>query len=263
MNTIVIAIISLSSIGLLCAAVITIASKLMFVKVDVRVEKIRNCLPGANCGACGYSGCDVYAEVLAKGEAASNLCPPGGEKALKEINDILGISGGEGLAKKIATVHCLGDSVSKSDKMEYVGISTCFAARQLYGGQGSCTFGCLGFGDCVKVCPSDAICVESGLARINPRKCSGCSVCIPICPINLISIESDPLYVAVMCKNTEKGAELKGKCTKGCIGCMKCVKECPEEAITVNNFLAEIDYSKCNGCKKCVDVCIKKCIVCF
>jgi len=261
MNTILIAIISLSIIGFLCSALITFASKVMFVKVDERVEKIRNCLPGANCGACGFSGCDGYAVALVEDGLATNLCPPGGVSTLEQINEILGVTGGEGLAKQTAVVHCLGDIESAQSKMVYIGVDSCFAARQLFGGQRACTYGCVGLGDCVKVCPVDAICMEDGLARIDPRKCSGCNLCVKTCTANVISMHSAPVNVAVMCKNTEKGAKLKGKCSKGCIGCMKCVKECPEEAITVNDFLAIIDYNKCTSCRKCVEVCIAKCIV--
>ena len=261
MNTIVFAVILFSSIGLVCAAVITIASKLMFVKVDVRVEKLRNCLPGANCGACGYSSCDAYAEALAGGEAKSNLCLPAGEAGLENINSILGIDGGEGLAKLTARVHCLGDSKTMKDKMEYIGIDTCFAAKQLFGGQGSCTFGCIGYGDCFHVCPSAAICIEDRLARIDPRKCSGCGVCVKVCPVDVISVEPEPVYVSVLCKNTEKGAVVKSKCSRGCIGCMKCVRTCPAKTITVTDSLAAIDNSICYGCRECVDVCIVKCIL--
>jgi len=260
MDTVITAIIATGAMGLICAILIAVASKVMFVKVDPRVENIRNCLPGANCGACGFSGCDGYAVALANGEVEPNLCPPGGDAVYGQLSDILGVGGG-GLVKKIAMVHCLGDSETMSEKMEYVGINTCFAAKQLYGGQGACTFGCIGFGDCVSVCPSSAICIENGLARIDSRRCSGCAVCVKTCPVGVISVETEPVHVAVLCKNTEKGAKLKGKCTKGCIGCMKCVKECPTEAITVSESLAVIDYSKCTGCGKCAEVCIKKCIV--
>jgi len=261
MDTITFAIISTGAIGLACAVLITVASKLMFVKVDPRLEKVRNCLPGANCGACGFSSCDVYAEELIEGETATNLCPPGGDEALARINKILGVSKSEGLTKMIATVHCRGDSKTMHDKMEYVGINTCFAAKQLFGGPGACTYACVGFGDCVNVCPSDAICIEDNLARIDPRRCSGCVVCVDVCPMGIISVEYAPVHVAVLCKNTEKGAKLKDKCSKGCIGCMKCVKECPTEAITVTDNLASIDYSKCDGCRRCVEVCVKSCIV--
>jgi len=261
MNIIVIAIISTSVIGFLCAALITVASKLMYVKTDERVAKIRESLPGANCGACGFSGCDGYASALVEENCAIDLCPPGGDALIGQLSDILGVSAGEGHAKMVAIVHCLGDSETKNDKMEYTGINTCFAAKQLYGGRGACTFGCLGFGDCVNVCPSSAICIENNLARVDRRKCSSCTLCVKACPTEIITMEAEPVHVAVLCKNTEKGARLKGKCTKGCIGCMKCVKECPAEAITVTESLAAIDYTKCTGCGKCVDVCIAGCIL--
>jgi len=261
MNTIVIAVISLSCIGFVCAAVITVASKLMFVKIDVRVEKLCDCLPGANCGACGFSSCEGYAQALAKGDVASNLCLPAGEAGLSKINDILGISSGEGIAKMTAYVQCLGDYNATKIKMEYVGIQTCFAAKQLYGGQWACTYGCMGYGDCVRVCPSDAICIENNLARIDPRKCSGCAVCVKVCPTDVIRVEKEPVYVAIMCKNTEKGAQVKEKCSKGCIGCMRCVKECPTKTITAGENLAILDHIICDGCRKCVEVCIVKCIV--
>ena len=260
MNTITIAIITLSGIGLICAAVITVASKIMYVKIDPRVEKINSCLPGANCGACGFSSCEGYAEALVRGETTSNLCLPGGETAYGQINDILGLDGSGGIAKKVAVVRCLGDTTIVKDKMEYVGEKTCFAAKHLFGGQRTCTFGCIGFGDCLKVCPSSAICIENGLARIDPRRCSGCGVCVKVCPSEVITVEQMPLHVAVLCSNLEKGARTKAKCSRGCIGCKKCVNVCPAKTITVTDNLARIDYSICYGCKECKNVCITKCI---
>ena len=261
MNTILLAIISLSAIGLVCAAVITIATKLMFVEVDARVKKISTCLPGANCGACGYSSCDAYAEALVWEKAATNLCLPAGESGLEAINSILGVTSGEGIAKMIAVVQCLGDTRTVKDKMKYVGINTCFAAKQLFGGQESCTFGCLGLGDCVTVCPNDAICVKGRLARIHPDRCSGCGVCTKVCPTNVIAIEAEPLHVAVRCNNNEKGKAVRQKCSRGCIGCKKCVNACPVKMIQVVDSLAVIDHTLCYGCKECVDVCPVKCIL--
>ena len=145
--------------------------------------------------------------------------------------------------------------------MEYVGINTCFAAKQLFGGQGACTYGCIGFGDCMHVCPSDAICVKDRLARIDPRKCSGCGVCVKVCPVDIITVEPEPVYVTVMCKSTEKGAAVKSKCSRGCIGCKKCEKICPAKTITVTESLAAIDNTICYGCRECVDVCMTKCIL--
>ena len=261
MDTILTAVISLSGIGLICAAVITVASKVMFVKVDVRVEKVNKCLPGANCGACGFSSCEAYANALVKGETKPNLCLPGGEMALAQINEILGQESGEGLAKNVAIVQCRGDSTILDDKMNYAGEKTCFSAKQLFGGPKTCTYGCIGYGDCVRVCPSDAICLVDNLARVDPRKCSGCAVCAKICPTGVIAIEKDPLRVAILCKNQEKGAQTKAKCSKGCIGCKKCEKICPAKTIKVESSLASIDYTVCYGCRECVDVCPVNCIL--
>jgi len=261
MNIIIIAVISLSAIGLACAVLITVASKFMYVRVDVRVEKINKCLPGANCGACGFSSCESYAVALVKGDTALNLCLPGGETALQHISEILGKDAGEGIAKMVAVVQCLGDSSLVEEKMDYKGERTCFSAKQLFGGPKKCTYGCIGYGDCARVCPSDAICMEHGLARIDPRKCSGCALCVKICPPGVIAIEKAPLQVAVLCKNKEKGAKTKAKCSRGCIGCKKCEKICPAKTIKVEDSLASIDYDICYGCRECVDVCISKCIL--
>ena len=53
-------------IGLVAGVILTIASKLMYVPIDQLVADIREELPGANCGACGFAGCDDYASALGK-----------------------------------------------------------------------------------------------------------------------------------------------------------------------------------------------------
>jgi len=261
MDTLVQAIVSITLIGLICAALLSFLGKLMYVKVDERIQAIRDCMPGANCGACGFSGCDGYASAMIVEGAPINKCPPGGGDLVKRISAIMGTESGGDVAKLIAVVHCCGDTDTSNDKMEYRGLYTCLAANEIFGGQTACTFGCLGYGDCKKVCPSSAICIEKNLARIDLRKCTGCGLCVKACPKKVISIETEPVAVVVKCKNTEKGAALKDKCSKGCIGCMKCAKECPNGAITIVESLAIIDYSKCDGCRKCIDSCVKKCIV--
>ena len=254
------AIISVSSLGLLCALLLAVASKVMAVKTDERVVKIRACLPGANCGACGYAGCDGYAGALVDEEnVKTNLCVPGGDTVAMEISSILGVEF-EDVAEQIAVVHCRGDGGARQRKMEYSGIQTCKAAKQLFGGQNACVFGCLGFGDCAAVCPSGAICIENGLAHIDTRKCTGCGLCAKHCPNGVIFTESDAITTIVKCKNVEKGASVRKKCTSGCLGCMKCQRECPANAIIIKDNLASIDYAKCTGCGNCAVVCVTKCI---
>jgi len=251
----------MAAIGLFCAVLLAVLSKVMHVEVDDRVLALRACLPGVNCGACGYSGCERYAVELVEGNTEPHLCIPGGNEVLAQICDILGVAATGSVEKRIAIVHCMGDAGARRKKMEYVGINTCFAVKQLYGGVGACTFGCIGFGDCVKVCPSSAICVKADLARVDLRLCTGCSLCVEACPTGVMVIESASSHVAVLCRNTEKGAAMKDRCTKGCTGCTLCARKCPQDAITIEESLAHIDYSKCDNCKKCLDSCRQGCIV--
>ena len=259
MDTIVLAVGSVTVLGLLCAVMLAVASKVMAVEVDERVTGVRELLPGANCGACGYSGCDGYAQALVDEEVMTNLCTPGGDKTSKEISALLGLEAAD-VIESFAVVFCTGDNAATQNRMDYSGIMTCAAAKQLYGGQGSCLFGCLGFGDCAAVCPMDAVCIENGLARIDRRRCNGCRLCTMACPNNVILMDYSESTAAVLCMNTEKGAVVRKKCTSGCIGCMRCVKSCPSEAIAMKENLAVVDQSKCTGCGLCTEVCNPKCI---
>ncbi len=260
MNPILIAAIVVAGIGALCAVMLVVASKFFAVEEDETAEKIRGCLPGANCGACGYAGCDGYAKALSEDKSVkTNLCIPGADIVSKQISEILGVEF-EDVIEQVAVVNCYGDCKHTSDKMEYTGIPSCTAAKTLYGGKGKCTFGCLGFGDCVNICPQDAICIENGIAHINTRRCIGCGLCAKTCPQKIISIIPDVHKVVVACSNREKGATVRNKCSNGCIGCKKCEKTCPHAAISVTDNLACIDYSKCTSCGECANVCPVGCI---
>ncbi len=242
-------------IGLACALLLVVADKFMAVKEDDRVQNIRACLPGANCGACGFTGCDGYAKALVETPGTkTNLCIPGADAVAKQVADIMGVKA-EDVIEQIAYVHCHGDCGATSKKYDYVGIKTCAAAKLYYGGDGACTYGCLGYGDCAAICPNGAICIENGIAHVDPRKCTGCGMCAKACPNKVISLMPDKVKTVVTCSNKEKGAVAAKKCKNACIGCMKCQKNCPAGAIKVENFLANIDYGKCVHCGKCAEVC--------
>ncbi len=256
MNPILFAVLIVSAIGLIAGLGLSIASKIFAVPVDEKAEAIRECLPGANCGACGYSGCDGYAAALSKGETENTaLCAPGGNDTAKAIGEITGLAAGE-IKPMAAVVLCQGHNVNAELKLEYQGVKSCKMATQIFGGPKECIYGCLGYGDCMAVCEYDAISICDGIARINPYMCKACKMCVKTCPKGLI--EMMPLHetkAAVLCKNHDKGAITRKECKTGCIGCMKCVKACEAGAVSIDNFCAKVDYEKCTGCGECHKVC--------
>lgn len=254
MNSILIAAGVIAATGLLSGVLLALASHFMRVEEDETVKKIRECLPGANCGACGYAGCDDYANALSNGNAKTNLCVPGGDRVASEIASVLGVAA-EDVVEKIAVVHCNGTCDATEKKNLYNGVNSCAAQGSLFGGPGSCRYGCLGCGDCAAVCPNDAICLKDGIARINREKCVGCGMCASACPKKIISIVPDIKEVAVLCSNRDKGAVARKACKNACIGCKKCELNCPEKAIAVKDNAAVIDYDKCTGCKTCIEGC--------
>ncbi len=264
MNEILTAVIPVVIIGLICAAVLVTASKIMAVKENEKIPKIRECLPGANCGACGFAGCDGYAKALAETEGTpTNLCVPGGDSVSRKISELLGVEF-EDVIEKVAVVHCSGDCRFTQDRVEYSGIESCAAAKLIFSSKGECSYGCMGLGDCAKACPNNAVCIESGIARINTKQCVGCGLCVKACPNTVISLMDDVERAVVACNNKDKGAQTRKACKSGCIGCKKCEKVCPSGAIKVVNNLAQIDYSKCPDCEDfgiCARECTTGCIV--
>ena len=257
---ILIPVLILLGVGILCAVLLTVATIFFSVKEDEKAVAIRDCLPGANCGACGYSGCDGYAKALSEGkETRTNLCTPGGDGAAKAIAATMGVEA-EDVVEKVAYVACNGTCDVVKKKYEYVGVKTCKTANLSYNGDRYCIYACLGYGDCVAVCPEGAITIEDGVARVNPRKCVGCGICTRTCPNGLFHLIKDTSRVVVECSNHDTGANTRKYCTNGCIGCKKCEKTCPHDAIHVENNLAVIDYEKCTGCGSCVEVCPVHCI---
>ena len=259
MNEIVIALLVVAGVGLVAGILLVLASHFLRVKEDDRVIQLRACLPGVNCGACGYAGCDDYAAALASGNVKTNLCIPGADATAADIAAVLGVQA-EDVVEQIAVVHCNGTCEATSKKAVYDGVGTCRAASMLYGGPDACAYGCLGCGDCAAVCVNDAICLKDGIARIDRRRCIGCGMCARTCPKGIISMIPDVCHTEVLCSNKDKGAVARKVCTNACIACKKCEKTCPHGAITVVDNLAVIDYSKCTDCGACVEACPTHCL---
>ena len=258
--TILITVGVLCAIGAVCALLLVLASKYMAVPVDERFPAIRGCLPGANCGACGYAGCDGYANALTAGEESKiNKCIAGGKSVAMALADTMGVEF-EAVAEVNAYVLCSGSCKVTDKKADYTGTRTCAAAKLLHSGDGACRYGCLGYGDCASVCHEHAINIVNGVARINDIRCMGCGACVRTCPQQIITVLPKNIEQFVGCSNHDRGPAVKAVCSAGCIGCGLCAKKCPQGAITMKSNLPFIDYNKCIGCIECMDACPMKII---
>ena len=252
-------VIIVGGIGLLFGVILTVASIVMHVKSDDRIEQIMKILPGANCGGCGFTGCRNYAEGIIKNGVTANKCSVGGAKVAKEIAKILGISSA-GINARFAVNICHGSNDLTTKKYQYAGINTCKAASMLYGGDTACPYGCIGLGDCVRACKFDAIRIINGVARIDVTRCTNCGMCIQTCPKNLIVSKNAKTKAVVLCSNKSKAKDTMSVCKGGCIGCGKCAKLCPAGAIEIKDNLAYIHHAACTGCGLCAENCPTHCI---
>ena len=268
MTEILIAVGILGGLGLVFGLILAAASKVFYVETDPRLDKLNECLPGANCGGCGYAGCGGYAEAVLSGEAQIGKCASGGDECAQAMAEIMGVKA-QKVVRKVALVRCSGfkgvdDSGKETGakrKGQYEGFQDCLAASKV-GGRGPlvCKYGCLGFGNCVKACKYDAIHIVDGVAKVDSEKCVGCMSCAAACPRELIVPVEFDKHVLIACASHAKGAVTVRGCSAGCIGCGLCKKICPQEAITIENNLAIIDYEKCTSCGLCATVCPKKLI---
>lgn len=260
MSTIVITIISLCAIGIISAVILYFVAQKFKVEEDPRIDIVEGLLPGANCGGCGYPGCRGLAEAAVKSNSLDGiLCPVGGAETMGKIATALGREI-KAEAPKIAVVKCNGNCDNRPRTSRYDGARSCAIEHSLYIGDTACGYGCLGCGDCVSACPFDAIHInpETQLPVVDEDKCVACGACVKTCPRNIIELRykgPKNRRVFVSCVNKDKGGIARKACKVACIGCGKCAKECPFDAITVENNLAYIDFTKCRLCRKCVAVC--------
>ncbi len=268
MSFILSAVIVLGCIALVAAVILYVCSKRFAVKEDPRIAQVTEVLPGANCGGCGFPGCSGMADALVKGADAGSLeglnCPVGGADVMGKVADLLGMA----IANSdpmVAVVRCNGTCELRPRIASYDGLKTCTAMNACGAGETGCGFGCLGCGDCVGACQFDAIRInpETGLPEVDEEKCTACGACTKACPRNIIELRKKGpkgRRIFVSCVNKDKGAVAMKACKSACIGCGKCQKECKFEAITIENNLSYIDFTKCRMCKKCVDACPTKAI---
>lgn len=243
-----------AGLGLLLGAALAIASRIFAVREDERIGKIAEILPGANCGGCGYSGCEALARAIVRGEAAPHSCAVGGNEVARKIGAVMGVEVGDTVRMR-AQVMCSGAHGTANLKYQYVGAQDCWAAAKLGGGDKMCPSGCIGLGSCAAACPFGAIQVRNGLAEIDRDGCRGCGVCLTHCPQHIIRLIPYDARYWVACQSVENGKNTRQQCQAGCISCHLCEKNCPSGAIHVDNFVASIQQGLCTGCGRCAEKC--------
>lgn len=256
----------LCAIALAASLLLYVCSKKFAVKTDPRVSDVLECLPKANCGGCGFAGCQSLAQAIVKsaddgGEMPS--CPVGGDDTMSKIYAMLGIEHKKG-EKRIASLKCAGCDLAPI--ATYDGLRTCDAMNRCGSGESACGYGCLGCGDCVEACGFGGIILnsETHMPEVDADTCVACGACAKACPRHLLEIRQvgpKNRMVKVACSNHDRGPAAMKVCGHSCIGCGKCARECHFEAITINGNVAEIDSEKCRMCRKCVAVCPRKSIV--
>jgi Na+-translocating ferredoxin:NAD+ oxidoreductase subunit B len=260
-SAIIVPIATLGGLSIVFSIMLAVSYKKFAVYVDPKVEKITASLPGVNCGACGFAGCQGFAEAVVALKAEAGGCVAGGPDTAKKIGEILGI---EATVKEteVAFVACRAGRTVAKFKYAYEGVWNCQAAHLLFGGDKLCEYGCLGLGSCVTVCPFDAMHINAeGLAVVDPEKCKACRKCIAACPRKLIYMVPKSQNVLVACMNKDKGRKAKEVCKMACIACKICEKNCPSDAIHVIDNLAVIDFGTCTQCGICVQKCPQKTII--
>ena len=251
----------IGGVGILVGVLLGRASKIFRVEENETEKAVRAALPGNNCGACGYPGCDGLAKAIADGEAPTNACPVGGAPVAAKVAEIMGGGAEQPTEVHVAFVHCKGDCEKAKDVYSYVGPKVCgTAVNSPNGGPKACRYGCLGYGECVSACEFGAISLSDGIAVVDPEKCVSCGKCVAACPRGIISLVPKEKNHHIACNSKDKGLDVKKACAVGCLACTLCVKQCPEGAIEMQGNLPKIDYAKCMNCGVCAAKCPAKSI---
>ncbi|HPP29587.1 MAG TPA: RnfABCDGE type electron transport complex subunit B [bacterium] len=249
----------LGSLGIIFGAFLTYFSIKFKTEENPLLNHLYELMPNANCGACGLAGCSAFAEALVEGKVEPAKCVMMSDENLQMICSLLGIQPGE-RERYVARVFCFGGNNAKK-RFDYKTIKTCNATNALFNTTLECNYGCIGMGDCVKVCPVNAISIdENNLPVIDAEKCIGCGKCVSECPEKIINLIPYDKTIYIACSSHDRGPAVIKICKTGCIGCGKCVRVCPQQAITLQDNLAVIDYTKCDNCGRCVEECPRKII---
>lgn len=159
-----IAIATITGIALTAGLLLGYAHSRLPANPDDLVDRVNDLLPQTQCAQCGFPGCRPYAEAIAAGTANINLCPPGGDDAIRRLAALLD-----------RDVIALQDAAN-TDMVKSVAVI-----------DESLCIGCM---HCRNACPVDAIVGAQHLMHtIIASECTGCELCLPPCPVDCIRLE--------------------------------------------------------------------------
>lgn len=250
----------LGCIGLFFGIGLAIAAHKFAVETNPLIEEVLESLPLAQCGGCGYPGCEGYAiAVVNDPDVPPNLCFPGKEPVAETVAELTGKKMAA-VEDQIALVRCSREEGKVSHKHEYIGFASCTAANLGFGGPSKCSYACIGLGECAEACPFDAIEMVDNFPVVNPDKCVSCGVCVRTCPKKIIELQTLKARVYVPCSTKDLGKTVKAVCQVGCIGCKICVKSCPADVVSYEDNNVVIDHKACvEYGPSCEEVCVTKC----
>lgn len=264
MGDLLVPVIVLAVMGFIFAVALGIISNKFHVEKSVKEAAVRDALPGANCGACGFPGCDGLAEAIAKGEAPVDACAIGGASTTEAVAEAMGVEASGSDDRKVAVVKCNGTDEAAKDQYKYQGLTDCRSQIALFGGKKACDYGCIGCGTCEKACPFDAIHIVNGVAKVDRAKCVACGKCVDVCPKNIIELVPFSQKQVVLCSSHDKGKDARTKCDNSCIGCTICARTYPEafemddflsKAVVGDDFDPELLKTACEKCpNKCIEI---------
>lgn len=234
----------MAGIGTALAIVLAYANKKLYVYEDPRIDQVEAMLPSANCGACGCAGCRAFAEKAVKGEIAPGKCTVSSPDGIVAIASFLGVAAGKE-EKRVARLACAGGSNVARNRAHYSGLDTCRGAALVGGGGKGCSWGCLGLGDCERVCDFKAITMDQhGLPVVSEDLCTACGDCVEVCPKGLFSLHPVSHRLWVACNSHAHGDAAEADCEVACTACGRCAADAPEGLVKITDNLAVVDYAK-------------------
>jgi len=171
-----------------------------------------------------------------------NGCTVGGSAVAEAVARIMGVAFDVSVQTR-PVIHCGARAGQRKGRRPYRGVNRCSEANLIAGIQG-CTYGCLGFGDCVQSCKFDALYMDDGLPMFDYTKCTSCGACVKACPRDLIELApfQDESVLVIACSSRDPAKVVRQVCEVGCLGCGACTKK--SNVYGVDRNLARIDYDK-------------------